>query len=309
MKTLNHAVAPGTRVNRFRQAKAFVTFATIYGCNCLSPTIKDLVMYIKFMANSYSSPSSIKNYLSGAKYWVTIHAGNIASFLSLEVTEMIKAVVSESNHIPSPAAPITVHHLKIICAFLDAHSSVIKSIKPCILITFACMLRASNVLSPSINSWAGAHTLLAGDIIFHQDYLDVIIRSTKTTSRKKPTLLRVLASPVISICPVRAWREYAVMINPCPSGPAFVLNSGLPLTPSPVVEAMRAALRAEGLNNTERISMHSLRRGAVQAAASEGVSHQEIMKHGVWKSSQGLSYYLDPASSEVPRAIAAKLAA
>lgn len=82
------------------------------------------------MANSYSSPASIKNYLSGAKYWVTVHAGDISAFLSIEVAEMIKAVVTESDHIPSPAAPITVQHLRLICGFLDSNPVIIKAIKP-----------------------------------------------------------------------------------------------------------------------------------------------------------------------------------
>lgn len=308
MATFQHAVAPGTHVNRLRQAKAFVTFSVIYSVNYLNPTIKDLLMYIKFMANSYSSPASIKNYLSGAKYWVLVHAGDISSFVSIEISEMIKAVVSQSDHVPSPAAPLNVHHIKIICAFLDSQPYVIKAIKPCILVTFACMLRSSNVLSPSLTSWLGAHTLLARDITFQGNYLNVVIRSTKTTSKKNPVLLRVLPSPSPELCPVRAWNNYVAAVNPFPSGPAFVLNSGAPLTVPPVVAVMRAALKAGGLKNVERISMHSLRRGAAQAASSEGVSQHEIMRHGIWKSSQGLSYYLNPASSEVPRAIAAKLA-
>lgn len=45
-------------------------------------------MYIRFMANSYSSLASVKNYFSGAKYWVTIHGGDISSFLPLETSEM-----------------------------------------------------------------------------------------------------------------------------------------------------------------------------------------------------------------------------
>lgn len=265
-------------------------------------------MYIKFMANSYASPASIKNYLSGAKYWVTVHAGDISSFLSLETSEMIRAVVAESNHVPSPAAPLPPSYLKVICEFLDSHSSVIKSIKPCILLTFACMLRSSNVLCPNLSSWAGAHTLLASDVIVCADSLTVIIRSTKTTSKKNPVLLKVLNSSSTIMCPVKAWRDYVRCINPSPFGPAFITAAGLPLTPPPVVAAMRAALTHAGVVNADQFSMHSLRRGAAQAASGEGVSNQEIMRHGIWKSPQGLSYYLKPASVEVPRALAASLA-
>lgn len=279
MVTIYHAVAPGTQLNRRRQAKAYITFSVIYQVNFLAPTITDLVMYIKYMANSYTSPASIKNYFSGAKYWVTVHAGDVSSFLALEVAEMLKAVVSQSDHVPSPALPLTPRLIKLICNFLDSNSDVIKAIKPCILLTFSCMLRSSNVLSPNLLAWAGAHTLLASDVIRDATGLTVIIRSTKTTSRRNPVLLKVVPSTSHDVCPVRTWSDYAMTVNPAPFGPAFVTNSGLPLTAAPMVAAMRAALKAAGLSAVHRISMHSLRRGAVQSAAGEGVPNEEIMRH------------------------------
>lgn len=265
-------------------------------------------MYIKFMANSYSSPASIKNYFSGAKYWVTIHGGDIFSFLTLETSEMLKAVTIESNHVPAPAAPLTPNHVKLISSFLDSLPTVVKAIKPCILFTFTCMLRASNVVSPNLTSWGGAHTLLTSDVIENCGYLNIVIRSTKTTSRSKPVLLSILPSSDQSVCPVRAWLRYRSVVNPRPNGPAFVTNSGTPLTAAPVVAAMRAALQAAGIKNYHQISMHSLRRGGAQAASNAGLSNQEIMKHGIWKSSQGLAHYLKPVSTEVPRVLAATLA-
>lgn len=280
----------------------------LYNIDWLSPSIIDLVMYIKFMANSYTSPASTKNYLSGAKYWVTVHGGNPAAFSALETGEMIKAVVADSHHIPSPALPLHVSDIAIVCQFLDSNPVVIKAIKPCILLTFACMLRSSNTLSPNLTVWAGAHTLLASDISVVNGSLAVVIRSTKTTSRNKPVLLQVLPAASPEICPVKAWTDYEAALKPWPFGPAFVTNSGLPLTPGPMVAAMRAALRAAGATNIARISMHSLRRGGAQAAFNSGSPRQEIMKHGIWSTQKGLGFYLNPASTEVPRAISASLA-
>lgn len=179
-------------------------------------------MYIKFMANSYSSPASLKNYLSGAKYWVITHGGDPSAFFSVEVAEMTKAVVAVSQHVPSPAAPLLPSHVHVICKFLDAQSNVVKAIKPCILLTFACMLRSSNVLCPNLSAWAGAHTLVASDVILTPTSLKVIIRSTKSTCKKNPVLLTVLSSPLLFVCPVKAWRDYYLSIRPSPLGPAFV---------------------------------------------------------------------------------------
>lgn len=305
---MNQALAPGTRVNKERQARAFITFALLYDVDYLAPTVSDLVLYTRFMANSYTAPSSSKNYLSGAKYWVTTHGGDASAFASVEVGEMMKAITLQSDHIPHQAPPILPADLRIICAYLDASLSVHAAIKPCILISYACMLRASNVLSPSLSVWAGAHTLLGRDLRYVNGALNVIIRSTKTTYSKSPTLLRVEPASYSLICPVRAWLEYVREVRVPHSGPAFLTDTGAPLTSAPVVSAMRAGLQAAGAPNTARVSMHSLRRGAVQTAQAGGASHNEIMKHGIWSSASGLGHYLKPASTEVPRILSASLA-
>lgn len=280
-----------------------MTFAVLYDVDFLNPSILDLVMYIRYMANLYSSPASTKNYLSGAKYWITTHGGNTSAFTTTEASEMIKAIVSESVHVPSPALPLSPHDICIICEYLDTIPAVIKAIKPCIWISYACMLRSSNVLSPSLTVWGGAHTLYFSDISLSHDVMNVVIRSTKSTSKRKPVMLRVLPSSNPVTCPIRAWTMYVRKRNPWPHGPAFVTDSGSPLTAGPVVSAMRAALAAAGVSNLTKISMHSLRRGAAQAAYYKGVPKDEIMKHGIWSTSWGLDFYLKPASIEVPRVL------
>lgn len=44
--------------------------------------------------------------------------------------------------------------------------------------------------------------------------------------------------------------------------------------------------------DVSRVSMHSLRRGAAQSAASSGLSNEEIMSAGCWASKSGLKPYL-----------------
>lgn len=167
-------------------------------------------MYIRYLANSFSSQASTKNYISGAKYWVTVHGGNPQPFVATETAEMIKAVLAESTHVPSPATPLSPYDIAIICNFLDAYPSVIKSIKPCILISYACMLRRSNVLSPSLSVWGGAHTLSFSDILIRDRMMYVIIRSTKTTSQRSPVSLESFR--LSTLLPARY--EHGLTISP-----------------------------------------------------------------------------------------------
>lgn len=178
--TINKSLAPGTLRNRDGQAALYVKFMITYGFDYLSPEITDLAMYCQFLANTYRSPATVKNHVSGAKMWVELHQGNITHFGAQEMSSMSKSILEGSTHIPSPAAPIGPQEIKDICAYIDATPNAHPAFKAAILIAFATFLRVSNVLSPSASSWGGAHTLLANDIKLVAEGLVITIRSTKT---------------------------------------------------------------------------------------------------------------------------------
>lgn len=280
----------------------------MYNFNPVKPALSDIAMYTQYMANSYTAISSVKNYLSGSKFWVLQCGGDISSFLAFEPSEVLKGVAITSKHTPLQAPPLTASYVRLICMFLDNSPNAIRAIKPCILISYSCMFRASNVVAPNLTSWAGAHTLLTRDVLLSEKGLRIIVRSTKTLARRSPVLLEVLANDDPCVCPARAWLLYKSCINPQISGPAFVKADGTPLTARPVVAAIRAALIAAGAQNVARISMHSLRRGAAQEAYLNGASKQEIMNQGVWKSESGLNAYIKPVSTVVPQILSDKLA-
>lgn len=307
LATYEEALAPGTLKNRQRQAKAYVTFAVRYNFNPIRPLPINAAMYAQHLANQHTSPASLKNYISGAKTWITHHIGDPSPFDSSPVQEVVYKLTKDSGHVPTPALPISPKEIKIICEFLDRTPTFPPSIKSCILLTYACMLRGSNVLSPSLLAWGGAHTLRAADITIVNNSILVLVKSTKTTSASKPIYLQVHPVDLPLVCPVRAWVTYVRLMAPSPSGPAFMLHKYKPLTASPVVAALRAALSQAGYHNANKYSLHSLRRGAAQLAAGLGAPNSEIMRHGIWRSEAGMRHYV-PSSITVPKLIAKGLA-
>lgn len=308
MQAYDAAVAPGTKLNRDRQARAYLEFAVAYKVDYLRPSVVHATMFAQYLANSLTAPGSIKNYISGAKSWINFHMGSTEAFNSAPVLELLKKLSSHSTHVPTPALPITDVELGIIAAYLDLNPWYPKSIKPCILLSFACMFRASNVLSPSMSVWGGAHTLNASDIVLNPSGLLVAIRSSKTTGTARTQVLNLLPYDVVSVCPVRAWAQYVSDVSPPMYGPAFILDNGRPLTAAPVVSAIRKALSAAGYTNSNRYSMHSFRRGAVHVASRLGVNQSDIMSHGIWRSRAGLNHYFPNVSPAVSRAFAHGLA-
>lgn len=249
-------------------------------------------MYVQFLANTYAAPNTVKNYISGARHWINFHCGNDSAFASLEAQAVLKYNISKSTHVPSQALPLQPIDIVNICAFIDANPAVPLACKPAILIGYFCFLRASNLLSVSLTQWGGPHTLSVSDIISTHSGLLVCIRSTKTLKNQKPVMLTVYPVPHNSCCPVRAWHQYLTRVNPSLHSPAFMIDSVTPLTPRPLVDIMRLALKTAGHKNSDRISMHSLRRGAAQAAKRGGASHAALKAHGTWATDAALNTYL-----------------
>lgn len=305
---MNQALAPGTVKNREAQAFLYIKFMVVYNMNYLSPQIGDLAMYYQFLANTFKSPATVKNHVSGAKAWVQLHRGNIEHFAAQELSMMSKSILEGSPHIPDPAAPLTPEDIRNICRYIDSCPNPHPAYKAAILIAFATFLRVSNVLSPSTSSWGGGHTLMAVDIKATVRGLSVVIRSTKTRRHGTPHVLEVLKVQDPTVCPVVAWNRYYRAVLPCPMGPAFMFDDYTPVTPGPVVRLMRLALGLQGHPSPDRISFHSLRRGGAQTAAKNGATQEQIMHHGTWKSVAGVEAYLQNNTRMVPAIIAKTLA-
>lgn len=307
ISTYKEAVTSGTAANRLRQSIIYIKFCLAYNVNYLNPTIMHLSMFVRFLANSFKPPSTVKNYLAGSKTWVQNHMGNMLPFSSPQVRDMLQSITRLSSHIPTPAFPLSPNDIAIICQYIDSRPWFPLCVKPCLLIAYATFLRSSNLLSPTLTSWGGPHTLTCNDIIPSPLGLQVVVRSSKTIKPGRPVILHVLRIPHSTLCPVSAWEMYISNVNPCRSGPAFVLHTSAPLTPRPLVKIMRAALKQAGRPYAPYVSMHSLRRGASQAASDEGAPVADLLKHGTWKSKTVLKNYLKP-STIVPRLMANSLA-
>lgn len=250
-------------------------------------------MYIQFLANTYSAPNTFKNYMSGARNWISFHKGDDSAFASSEAAAVLSYNIKKSAHVQAQAYPISLLDLKHICEFIDISPNVPLAVKPALLIGYFAFLRVSNLLAPSLNVWTGPHNLAASDVYAHHDSIVICLRSTKTIHTGKPVLMPIYKVPNSTCCPVAAWNRYLAAVNPDPKGPAFMIDNVTPLTARPLVNVMRLALQINGNQNYHKVSMHSLRRGGAQAAEQNGASTKALMEHGTWSTPSTLKTYLN----------------
>lgn len=136
-ETYEAALAPGTLKNRANQARTYVKFMLSYQFPFLTPSVPQLAMFTQFLANSFPSPATIKNSMSGAKTWVTLHGGDIGAFTSLEANLMSKSISTTSTHVPGPALPLTPSDIRLVCQAIDNQPGSHLAIKAAILVAFA----------------------------------------------------------------------------------------------------------------------------------------------------------------------------
>lgn len=249
-------------------------------------------MYVQYLANTYKAMSTVKNYLSGARFWINHHKGDDSGFASNYVSSVIKYNINKSTHVPLRAPPITLDHIRVIVAFFDVNVSIPPVFKAAFLLGYFCFLRSSNLLSPTVAEWGGRHTLNVSDIITVPHGLCVFIRSSKTIKNGRPAVLNVFSVPNNTCCPVLAWHRYLTISRLAINGPAFMINAFTPLTPRPLVNFIRLALQAAGEPLYNRFSLHSLRRGAAQAAHEAGANRDSLKTHGTWATDTALDVYL-----------------
>lgn len=249
-------------------------------------------MYVQYLVNTYKAMSTVKNYLSGVWYWINHHKGDDSAFSSLYVSSVIKYNINKSNHVTIRAPLLSLQHLRTICMFFNANNTILPVFKAALLLGYFCFLRSSNLLSPTVTQWGGPHTLNVSDVIMVPHGIIVTIRSSKTIKNGRAAMLNVYAIPNNPCCPVAAWSHYIRSSRPVINGPAFMINPVTPLTPRPLVALIRLALQAAGDPMCETFTLHSIRRGAAQAAQKAGADRHSLKAHGTWVTDSALNTYL-----------------
>ena len=278
------AITEGTAANRLRQTRTYLTFMMGRRFNPYNPTIIQLLFYIQLLANSFRSILTVKNYVSGAKTFLTQQGAPTGVFNSFLIQSLFKGLTRLSNHIPQPALPIDVASIKHVCDLLAAIGGEAIVARTAILVGFATFLRQSNLLPVATPPFAGPHTIRRRDIYEQGGFMWITVNSSKTIWDTAARVEVPILPSMSPYCPVRAWRQYVSTVSLDPSAPAFMLSDHVPLTPQKLTSYLRATLAAIGFEQAHKVTVHSLRRSGAQECARRGVPQDQLMQHGTWSS-------------------------
>ena len=167
-------------------------------------------------------------------------------------------------------------------------------------LAFFGFMRAGELVAPSATSHDPSIHLCMADIAFDSSSapstLRVSIKQSKTDPFRQGIQL-LIGKTGTKLCPVAAMLDF-LRVRGTSEGFLFRFEDGSCLTRQRLVEAVRAALGAAGLDQS-RYCGHSFRIGAATEAAKKGIEDSVIKTLGRWKSLAYLDYVKIPRSDLV----------
>ena len=299
-RLLESSLAKSTHVTYSRGVSNFMKFRSIQGLPDLWPAPQQHVIgFIAQMSLEGKAAATINTYISAIAYIHKINgwwdpAGN---FIIRKLREGCKR---QNNHVDS-RRPVTILVLQRLLLSLPAIcSSSYESylFRSAFSLAFFGFMRVGEFTVTSIKGdWA--HILLPSDVSFSEDQsmLSLSIRSSKTDQRGKGVVLQLERQQNVAICPVKALIEF-LGVRPSCQGPLFVHFGGDPLTRFQFSQMLKKGIQVIGLP-PENFSPHSFRIGAATSAALCGITTEQIMAMGRWRSA-AVNSYIRPSRVIIP---------
>ena len=225
-RTKRAAFADGTHKNLLAQWRTFLQFCQYIKCQPLPVSAKDLCLFAQFLARSFKSVDSIRNYISGVRTLHSLLGLTCGANDSLELKLLLKGIGRLQPHKRRQAAPLSPPILTGIFHMLDMNDTMHATMWALVLIGFFTLSRKSNLVVTGNNKFDKTKQLCRGDIALGKRGMLVQIRWSKTNQFGR----RVIEVPLLRIkgsvmCPLSAYKHMLRKVPGTDSDPAFCLPS------------------------------------------------------------------------------------
>ena len=299
------ALATSTRGTYNTHLKSYLSFCNLLACSPLPVTQETVCRYVAHLSARLSY-SSVRQYLSVLRY-ISLEANLPNPLLdNWHLSTLLKGLKREMGASVCKKAPVTPELLLGMRSRLIMSSSLDRAVWAAALLMFFCLLRKSNALPASLNSFCPGKHLARQDFSLAPQGLPyglvVNLRWSKTIQYRERALLCPLPKlPGHPLCPVTALAA-AFALDPLPhrEGPAFWFShNGVwkPLTYPTFLTRFRTLLSALG-RDPASFAAHSFRRGGASWAFAQGLPGEFIKILGDWRSQAYLGYLEIPMASK-----------
>ncbi len=309
------AFRPGTRANHLSQFKSYIMFCAQYGLQDIPASTDTICLFAEHLGQRLRSARSVRNYVSAVRLLHKYVGQTPPSLHSFELSLVLRALDLTMSPFSRQVQPVTeamLIQISDICTSLGTLGMVLKC---AFLLGFYGFLRQSNLAPPSCHSFQPTKHTCRGDVIFHPPGLCVVLKWTKTLQNPdSPSVIPIPAVPGHALCPVTAYQDMLKAVpTRHPNDPLLQIPSGTPPAQSGTrilsVRDLQQAFQAivHCLGYTDKLTLHSLRKGGATSAYEAGVDYLHIKRHGTWRSDAFWAYITPQIDSTVPKALAKRI--
>lgn len=253
-----------------------------------------LVRYARYVANTVTSYETVANYIAGVR---TLH--RLAGFPVVEssapnLTHILRGIKFELAHPVKQATPITIEILRDMYNFLDLKDPFDVVCYTAILLGFYMFLRKSNLVPDSVPAFNPGEQLVRSDVRMGHSMVLVEIRWNKTLQYKqRELLLPLIPARDKRVCPVY-WLKYMLStIRAGPQDPLFGIPTGqaqvVPLTYDQLGKKLKKLVALTN-RDSQRFTLHGLRKGGACHALESGLVGEDIKIMGDWATEAYMTY-------------------
>ena len=297
-QTQKSVYAPGTLKNIICQWNSFLRFSKKYRIYEWPVSEHTLCLFAQHLSYTFHSAKSVRSYLSGIK---TIHVlSNVKppDMKNVEVRLTLRGLNRILNYPVKQAQPLTPEILSNLYVYLDMNKRKDLVFWGLLLVGFFAMLRKSNLVSDTKESFNGEKQLTRGHVTFSGNIAILKVTWAKNIQFRE----RVLEIPLFPInnsllCPVTTLKAILSRKGK-DSAPLFGSGSKPLFTYSSFQRKFRGVLNKAGYRGS-LFSSHSMRRGGAGWAHRSGVPGNLIQIHGSWLSDAYKCYLTFPIEVRV----------
>lgn len=283
-------MAEGTSKNLVTQWHKFLKFCQTHGLDAWPTSVHMLCLYAQYLSTHFRSVQSILNYLNGVRLLHLFAGVAPPNFNDFKLKLTLKGIKRTKKHAIKQAEPITPKILLDMRSMMNLSNPLHVVLWALFLVGFYLMLRKSNLVPDSIQTFDPFKQLLRSDLQLNKKAAVFHIKWTKTLQFGQKILsIPVPANRRSKLCPVKLLRRMLRLREGKREDPLFADCRGRPITYSVLLTNLRRFLKQAGYKQ-QLFSGHSLRRGSAEFAFQSNVPSE----HGDWASLAYERYFSYP---------------
>ena len=254
-------------------------------------TVHNILTFLEYLYQNVLSPQVICSYLSSIQARAKLYNWDIAAACHPAVTRYICSIGINSKFNPTPRGVFDMRTMYQISLSCDTLSDPLLY-KAIFLTAILRFLRMSNIAPHSAAKFDEDRHLLLKHVIFTPPDAHLLVKWTKTLQNHEA--YHWIQLPTIKfyfLCPVAALKAL-LRSRPLPSSAPLFANNFYPhaqVIDTHIRDALKRILLHKNIP-TRGHGFHTFRRSGATLPFDNNVQLQDIMAHGLWKSSSVWTY-------------------